>query len=87
MVRRALENACDAMNAKGRNLVDKVKDLAVRKIFDEHDAAAASAMRIFGNYGAHPNDDLLDDADDHLAELALKIAERFLKKFPHPAKP
>lgn len=75
------------MNAKGGRLADKIKDLAARNIFDEHDAAAATTMRIFGNYGAHPMDDLLDDADDRRAELALKIAERFLKTFPHPAKP
>ena len=74
------------MNAKGGRLVDKIKDLAARGIFDEHDAAAATTMRIFGNYGAHPKDDLLDEADDFHAEMALKIAERFLKKFPRTVK-
>jgi hypothetical protein len=86
MVRRALENVCDALNAPGGRLADKIKHLAAKGIFDDGVAAAATAMRLFGNYGAHPKDDLLDGANDAHAEMALRIAERFLRDFTVPRK-
>jgi hypothetical protein len=79
MVRRALERVCDELGAKGGRLVDKVKDLTSRGVFDAAHGAAAQAMRLFGNYGAHPGDDLLDEADMKKAEQVLTLLVNLLE--------
>jgi hypothetical protein len=65
---------CGELGGKGSRLIDKVKDLTDRGTFDEVHCATAQAVRLFGNYGAHPNDDLLDEIDDRRAEQVLRLA-------------
>ena len=79
MVRRALEQACNDMGGNGKHLVDKIDDLGRKGTFTRAHAAAATAMRLFGNYGAHPTDDLLDNADMKRAEHALRLAVDLLE--------
>jgi hypothetical protein len=51
-----------------------IKDLHDRVgLFDRAHVALATAARHFGNFGAHPNDDLLDDLTDEEAQRALDL--------------
>ena len=81
MLRRALQRACIGKGAKGSNLCDQIEDLHYRlKIFDNAHVALATATRLFGNFGAHPNDDLLDDLSDEEARRALDLGIYLINK-------
>lgn len=76
MCRRSLETACDSKNAKGKSLSEKITALHESGIIDEPTYNLASGIRQFGNYGAHPMEDLLKTVGEQEAELILKITER-----------
>lgn len=81
MVRRALQRACINKGAKGSTLCDQIKDLHNRlKIFDDAHVALATATRLFGNFGAHPNDDLLEDLSEEEARRALDLGIYLINK-------
>lgn len=81
MIRRALERACEEKSARGDKLWQKIKDLRERKgIFDEAHVALATATRHFGNFGAHRNDDLLNDLTDDEARRALDLGVYLINK-------
>lgn len=81
MVRRALQRACINKGAKGSTLCGQIEDLHNRlKIFDNAHAALATATRLFGNFGAHPNDDLLDDLSEEEARRALDLGIYLINK-------
>jgi hypothetical protein len=74
MIRRALERACIEKDGRGARLWEKIKDLHDRVgLFDRAHVALATATRHFGNFGAHPNDDLLEDLSDDEARRALVL--------------
>jgi len=79
MVRLALERTCIELGAAGNTLHAKIEDLADRGIFDKVLVQGATAMRLFGNAGAHPKDDLLDEKGE-LVEYSLKMAVDLLGK-------
>jgi hypothetical protein len=81
MARRALEIACREHGAVRGSLVTKIQDLGTRGVLDPVHVAAATAVRLFGNYGAHPDDDLLNDVDDRSAEQALQLVVKLLEDF------
>ncbi len=71
MIRRALDRACREKGARGDKLWEQIRDLHQRVgFFDSARVALATATRLFGNFGAHPSDDLLDDLDDLTDEEA-----------------
>jgi hypothetical protein len=79
MIRRALERSCNEAGAQGGSLYEKLADAHDRlKVIDKAQSQLASGMRLFGNYGAHPNDDLLDDVTADEAEVVLKIGVQVL---------
>lgn len=81
MVRRALQRACINKGAKGSKLCEQIEDLHNRlKIFDTAHVALATATRLFGNFGAHPNDDLLDDLSDEEGRRALDLGIYLINK-------
>lgn len=80
MCRRGLETLADNLNAKGKYLSEKLEDLKKRYVIMETTYHMTSGMRQFGNYGAHPQTDLLKDVDRSEAEIVLKTAERLLKE-------
>jgi hypothetical protein len=85
MIRRALERACREKGGRGNKLWLMIKDLHERAgLFDEVHISLATATRQFGNFGAHPNDDLLEDLTDDEARRALDLGIYLLKKMLLP---
>lgn len=80
MCRRGLESLVDGFNANGKHLADKLEDLKKQGVIMETTHHLTSGIRQFGNYGAHPQTDLLKDVDRSEAEIVLKTAERLLKE-------
>lgn len=70
MARRALESVCKDKKAKGKNLKQKIDVLPV----DEAIKSICQGIRLFGNHGAHPKDDLLGGVDKHEADMVLTLA-------------
>jgi hypothetical protein len=54
LLRRVLELVCEDRQAQGRNLNDKLQDLADRDEIPDKLVAVAGGLRQLGNIGAHP---------------------------------
>jgi len=80
MCRRSLETGCDAKGVKEGNLSQKIANMHEKGIIDEPTYHLASGIRQFGNYGAHPKEDLLKMVGAQEAEFILKLTERVLKQ-------
>jgi hypothetical protein len=81
MVRRALERACVEKGASTGNLSEKIKYLHEQfGYFDRAHVALATATRHFGNVGAHPNTDLLEDLNDDEARRAIDLGLYLINK-------
>jgi hypothetical protein len=80
MCRRALEQVTDFEKANGRWLAEKIEDLHKRGLIGKLVYSMASAIKEFGNYGAHPNSDLLQQVDKDIAEEILRITLKFLNE-------
>jgi len=80
MCRRGLESLAGELKAKGGHLVQRLEDLKNRGVILESTYNLASGIRQFGNYGAHPQDDLLKDIDKNEATIVLNAAERILRE-------
>ena len=77
MLRRALEQACVEAGATSGSLCIKIAALTKEGILSAIQASTAHAIRAFANkYGAHPDDDLLDDVSDEemSAVVSLTVA-------------
>jgi len=81
MCRRGLESLADNLNANGKYLAQKLEYLKDKGLIMESTYHLASGIRQFGNYGAHPQNDLLKDIDKNEATIVLNVAERILR--PH----
>jgi hypothetical protein len=77
--RRALENMADSQQAKGQNLFEKIRDLYNREAISKGTFEIATQVRQFGNYGAHPKDDLLGGITEPDAGAILEITQHLLK--------
>jgi hypothetical protein len=75
MARRCIELAADSRRAKGSNLVEKLKDLRDEGNLTEADHSLASGVRYFGNYGVHPQDDLLKTITRGDAEISINVTK------------
>lgn len=85
MARRTLELALEDKNLKkpGEAISDFIKKCRQNKencIIDSKTLNLMDAIRVFGNYGAHPNDDLLADIDSGSAKIVVEILKSVLKE-------
>lgn len=80
MLRRCLEEAAIAKGAHGTRLLDLLQSLVEKRILSQAEHSLASGVRLFGNYGAHPQDDLLSSVTRDDAELVLQVTRNLLKK-------
>lgn len=56
LIRKSLEYLCKEQSAEGKNLKEQIDDLAKKGIIPATLARMASALRYFGNIGAHSSD-------------------------------
>jgi len=83
MARRALQQALEdkgATKGSNSNLFKQIDELKSKGLLSEPAFHLAQAVRAFGNYGAHPNDDLLAQITHEDAETALMAAKKILKE-------
>jgi Domain of unknown function (DUF4145) len=75
MLRRAIEQICLELGAKKKDrLVDKIEKLKTMGLISVVIASTAHAIRAFGNdYGAHPDDDYLDETPDDELQAAIVL--------------
>jgi hypothetical protein len=79
LCRRALESVCVDKKAIGSTLYDQIKDLLEKGLISKDTFQYFEEIRLFGNYGAHPTNDLLDDVSIEDAEIALEITTHIIK--------
>jgi len=81
MARRALQQALEDKGAtKGKKLLEQINELKNKKVLDKATASLAHGVRQFGNYGAHPQNDLLAQVTRDDAKLAIDITKKILKE-------
>ena len=73
MCRRVLEQLCDDQGAQGNTLYEKISDLQSRGSISETDEKLFNTIRYFGNYGAHPTQDLLGEVSKKDSDLVLGV--------------
>ncbi len=78
MVRRAMERACLGAGASGRSLHAMLEDLNAKAVLGRKELYQGQALRLWGNHGAHPQDDGLDDVTSQQAKLVLETAAALL---------
>jgi len=91
MLRRALERACTEAGASDATLNQKILSLSKAGVLSPLQASTAHAIRAFANkYGAHPDDDLLEEVSDEEIEGAVKLTiaviEGLAKRASTPAR-
>ena len=79
MCRRVMEILANHKEATGSNLYEKILFLKNEGHIDEATYNLATGVRQFGNYGAHPQDDILKFVDRGVADLVIKTVERVIK--------
>jgi len=81
MARRALQQALEDKGAtKESNLFKQIDELKSKGLLSEPALHLAQAVRAFGNYGAHPSDDLLAQITRDDAETALMATKKILNE-------
>jgi len=81
MARRALQQAVEDKGAsKKRRLHEQINELFEKGLLDKATKSLADGVRYFGNYGAHPREDLLSQVTKDDAELAIKVLRQILIK-------
>jgi len=81
MARRALQQAAEDTGApKKDNLVNQIQWLFDQGFIDKATKNLADGVRYFGNYGAHPQDDLLAQVTQDNARLVIEILRQILVK-------
>jgi hypothetical protein len=61
MCRRALQNVAKDKKIEAKELKDQIKEMRANGLITENLFDASHEIRHFGGYGAHPQDDQLDD--------------------------
>ena len=81
MARRALQQALEDKGAsRGKRLLDQINELRNKGILDKAIASLAHGIRQFGNYGAHPQTDLLTQVTRDDAKLVIDVTKKLLKE-------
>jgi hypothetical protein len=76
MFRRCLQQIMLDKSAKGNTLNDQIKDLEARQIITADLKDWAHEIRLWGNEGAHPSDDGLDELTSEEVEVIQDFLER-----------
>jgi hypothetical protein len=77
MCRRAFQNIARDWGIKARDISEAIKDMRAEGIITESLARAAQQIRQFGAYGAHPQEDLLDDVTKDIATTITELMNQF----------
>lgn len=81
MARRALQQALENKGAtKGSSLKDQITELERKGLLSETSSSLAHGVRQFGNFGAHPTDDLLAQVTSEEAKIALDVTKHIIKE-------
>jgi hypothetical protein len=79
MVRRVLEELCDDKDARGANLLQKIKALQSVVVLPQELLDAADELRLLGNDAAHIEAKTYDAIEAEEIEVALELAKELLK--------
>ena len=87
LCRRVMQEIALNRNAKGEKLYQQIDDLLASSQITRSLHDAATAIRHFGNYGAHPQNDILDEVTRDEADTVLNLTFQFLTDlYIRPAK-
>ena len=78
LCRRVMQEIAIDREAKGEKLHQRINDLLASGQITKSLHDAATAIRHFGNYGAHPQNDALDDVTRNEADTILNLTNQFL---------
>jgi len=80
LFRRATQSLMKELGANPNNYLWKqIKELKEKGIINENLSELATELRLWGNFGAHPDDDLLDEVTIEEAEEMKKLLDMLLK--------
>jgi hypothetical protein len=78
---RALQQALEDKGAtKGSKPAGQIDELKGKGLLSDTTANLAHGVRQFGNFGAHPNNDLLTQVTSDDARIALDVTKKILKE-------
>ncbi len=81
MLRRAIQEALSLKEPdKVLSLYKQIDQLKEKKLISDDVASLAHGIRFLGNFGAHPDDDLLNDVSFEDAKLAYQVIMKILKQ-------
>jgi hypothetical protein len=87
LCRRALQNAAKNKGVQSRDIGDQIKEMRSTGLITDALFNAAQEIRQFGAFGAHPQDDELDDVTLAIADSVLELTNRFMEHlFVMPAR-
>ena len=88
MCRRTLQSTCETAGANPKDdLVNQIDDLESRRVINTGLKNIAHTIRVIGNWGAHPQQDLLKGVTLDDALEVLKFTDEFLDEvFVRPAR-
>ena len=78
MCRRVMQQIASDKVVTGSRLMDQIDALHSSGLITKSLHEAAHEIRHFGNFGAHPRDDGLDDISGDDADVILKLTNQFL---------
>jgi Domain of unknown function (DUF4145) len=78
MCRRTMQGLAEDKGATGGNLKGEIDDLLSKGLITKSLHDAAHEIRYFGNFGAHPRDDGLDNISNEDVRQILQLTEDFL---------
>jgi hypothetical protein len=80
MLRRALQKSCNELGANPKDrLVDQLENLYKNDKIPKPLYDLATEIRFFGNYGAHPQDDLLEKVTMENAKTVSEFLQHFFE--------
>jgi hypothetical protein len=81
MARRSLQAALESRGVtKGANLGPQIEEAAKKGLITNKECQTAHATQKLGNFGAHPQEDDLDDIDEFVALNVLNATSRILER-------
>lgn len=80
MTRRALQKGVLEKGAEGKNLFDQIDDLKEKGKLSNDVASLAHGVRFLGNYGAHPDETLLNEITLDDARLSFQVTSKILRQ-------
>lgn len=88
MCRRALQNTCLTVGATPKaDLINQIDELEAKRIINKGLKDIAHTIRVMGNWGAHPQQDLLKDVTLDDALEIMNFTHEFLEEvFVRPAR-